>query len=412
MDLIKLAKNPEARRLLSAYAIIFILSLALALLFSFAGLRYFQNTAHINYTAIVGAITEKYPEAEQDMIRQILHADEVAASRGRAVLSRYGLDMDELLPAADLPQHNFRVTLVMYLSLAVLACGALTLFMVRFLHKQYAQINEVTAYARQIKNGDYSLDIRDNNEGDVSLLKNEIYKITTMLREQSEALQREKTALADSIADISHQLKTPMTSMFVLTDLLDVEPSAEVKANFLDRMKAQLSRIDWLVTSLLKLSRFDAGAVTMKDEEVSVRELIDKTLESVSIPLDIKMQQVSIRGETGTKFRGDMNWTVEALINILKNCIEHTPEKGSIEITYAENPVYTLISVADSGSGIDLEDLPYIFNRFYKGKNAGDDSVGIGLAMSGAIVSSQGGDITVKSEPGRGSEFTIKFYKT
>jgi signal transduction histidine kinase len=225
-------------------------------------------------------------------------------------------------------------------------------------------------------------------------------------------LQRDKILLADSLADISHQLKTPLTSLYVLNDLLSEDPSEQNREKYLNRMRSQLKRVEWLVTSLLKLSKLDAGTVTMKREEVYVHTLVEKALESLSIPLDIKMLQLDVDGEKNVKFCGDFNWSCEALINILKNCIEHTPEKGQLRISFDENPLYTVITVKDSGPGIAPEDLPYIFNRFYKGKNAAEDQVGIGLAMAQAIVTKQGGDITVTSENNRGSEFTIKFYRS
>jgi signal transduction histidine kinase len=175
-------------------------------------------------------------------------------------------------------------------------------------------------------------------------------------------------------------------------------------------MRAQLKRIEWLVSSLLKLSRLDAGAVNMKRERVPVSALVEKALATLAIPLEIKMLQVTVEGDKGAGFTGDFEWSCEALINIIKNCIEHTPEGGRLRISFAQNPLYTMITVADSGTGIAPEDLPYIFNRFYKGKNAAADQVGIGLAMARAIIEKNGGDISVSSEPGRGSEFTIKFY--
>lgn len=407
----KLARNPEVNRLLKAFAACFVFFTVLAAAMCFAGMRHFQNTAAYNHAAVVGAIAEKYPEAEQDVIRQIRGADAGAAARGEAVLSRYGIQTGDLLPVSAPVQSSFGVNMALYLSLAVLACGTFMILVLLFLKKQYGQLRAVTEYARQINHGDYSLNIRDNDEGEMSLLKNEIYKITTMLREQAGRLKHEKTALADSLADISHQLKTPMTSLFVLTDLLYDDPAAEIRAEFLDRVKAQLKRIEWLVSALLTLSKLDAGAVAMKKENVIVRDLVDKALQTISIPLEIKMQQVEISGADGAAFTGDFNWTGEALVNILKNCIEHTPENGRIVISFDENPLYTVITIADSGAGIDRADLPHIFNRFYKGKNAADDSVGIGLAMARAIVAKQGGDITVKSEKSAGSEFTLKFYK-
>ncbi len=405
-----LLKNPEVKRLFILMAVFFALALLLALIFCHTGMNYYLRAAGDHFAAVASAVVELYPQAEEEVLRQIRGADEETISRGRALLSRYGLTAGELLPATALARQVFRANLFLFLLLAVLACGIPAWLVFRFLKAQYYRINELTAYASRINSGDYSLDIRDNREGEISLLKNEIYKITTALREQAESLQREKTALADSLADISHQLKTPLTSLFVLTDLLDEEQPAEVKAGFLDRIRAQLQRVEWLVTSLLKLSKLDSGAVTLKKEEVSVEELIETALQPLQIPLEIKRQQLSIHGQPGARFKGDLAWTAEALLNIVKNCIEHTPEKGFIEISYTENPLYTEIIVADNGTGIDAADLPHIFDRFYKGKNAGENSVGIGLAMSRAIITRQGGEINVVSPGGRGTTFTIRFY--
>lgn len=407
----KLSNNPEVNRLMTLFAFLLAFFMITALLFSLAGRHHLKQAFINNQASMIGMISEKYPEAEQDVIRQTTQTDEDAAIRGKAVLSRYGIDAKDTQLDTPLMQNCFHYNLSLTLLLVLLTGCAFIAAISLFLKKQYGQIREVSCYAGKINTGDYSLDIRDNREGDLSILKNEIYKITTMLKEQSTALKRDKILLADSLADISHQLKTPLTSLYVLNDLLSEDPSEQNREKYLNRMRSQLKRVEWLVTSLLKLSKLDAGTVTMKREEVYVHTLVEKALESLSIPLDIKMLQLDVEGEKNVKFCGDFNWSCEALINILKNCIEHTPEKGQLRISFDENPLYTVITVKDSGPGIAPEDLPYIFNRFYKGKNAAEDQVGIGLAMAQAIVAKQGGDITVTSENNRGSEFTIKFYR-
>ncbi|EEG76037.1 sensor histidine kinase [Dethiobacter alkaliphilus] len=404
-------RNPEAKKLFAAFAGLFLLFILLAGVFSLVTSRQFQSTAEQTHAAVVGAVIAEYPDAEQEVVRQILNADEEAVSQGQEILSRYGIYTDDIGVNTGLLQSNFRVTLLLFLLFSVLISGAFIVPVSKFLNRQYGEIQEVTRYAQKIESGDYSLDIRDNSEGDLSILKNEIYKITTTLKSQAALLQQEKIALADSMADISHQLKTPMTSMLVLNDILSREMPETEKKEFLARMKAQLSRLEWLVTSLLKLAKFDAGTVVMKKEQVLVGQLVEKAVAAMEIPLDIKMQQVQISGASDVSFIGDLNWSCEALINILKNCIEHTPERGRINISFSENPLFTEITITDSGVGIAKEDLPYLFNRFYKGKNAGDDSVGIGLAMAHTIVSRQGGDIAVQSEAGSGAQFTIKLYK-
>lgn len=278
--------------------------------------------------------------------------------------------------------------------------------------RRYSEINRLSHYLRQISSGDFSLDIRDNYEGELSILKSEIYKVTKMLSEQRSELQQDKMKLTNAISDISHQLKTPLTSMMVMTDLLsDDNLPEEKRAEFTHNIQKQLERIEWLVSSLLKLSKIDAGTVSFKKDVLSVAILIEKALDPLLIPMDIKQQTITVDGEKDASFIGDMNWTVEAIVNILKNCVEHTPEGGAISISYAENALFTEIIIADSGQGIAKEDLPYLFQRFYKGKNASEDSIGIGLAMAHRIVTSQGGSIEVNSVLNQGTTFHIKFYK-
>ncbi|WP_165998538.1 HAMP domain-containing sensor histidine kinase [Bacillus sp. Cs-700] len=281
-----------------------------------------------------------------------------------------------------------------------------------FTRWRYREIEQLSGYLRQISSGDYTLDVRNNHEGELSILKNDIYKVTMMLSEHRSLLQEDKVKLTNAISDISHQLKTPLTSMLVMVDLVsDPNLDEEKRVEFTTNIRIQLERIEWLVSSLLKLSKIDAGTIAFKKESISPRQVIQKAVESILIPVDIKQQNLSISGDDSATFVGDVNWTSEALLNILKNCVEHTDEGGTISLSYSENPLYTEIIISDNGNGIPKEDLPYIFKRFYRGKNAGDDSVGIGLAMAYSIITSQNGDIEVTSKQGTGTEFTIKFYK-
>ncbi|MGG3279090.1 sensor histidine kinase [Paenibacillus solani] len=279
---------------------------------------------------------------------------------------------------------------------------------------RYRELEKLTVYLKEISNGNdsLSLDFRDNQEGELSILKNDIYKVTRMLSEHRSLLQRDKLQLTDAISDISHQLKTPLTSMTVMADLLSAPdlPSAK-RTEFTHHIRIQLERIDWLVSSLLKLSKMDAKTIQFKKDPIPMKNLIQKALEPVMIPMDIKGQTVTIDGDDNVTFVGDFNWTAEAVINILKNGVEHTPEGGTITITFSENALFTEIIIADNGKGISKEDLPYIFKRFYKGKNASEGSIGIGLAMAHSIISSQNGVIDVTSDSGKGTQFRIKFYK-
>ncbi len=296
----------------------------------------------------------------------------------------------------------------------LISITVLLLCMVFFLFtvQRYRHIKKLSEYLRRISQGEYSLDIRDNVEGELSILKSEIYKVTLMLSEYNEQLKQERLVLSEQMADISHQLKTPLTSMMVMIDLLRRENLSEQKRQeFTSHLYAQLERIEWLVSSLLKMSKLDAGVVEMNLQEVPAQTLIEKALNPLLIPMEIKDITYSIEGENQVLIC-DLHWTTEAVINVLKNCIEHTPKGGKIEILFKDNPLYSEIQISDNGIGIQKEDLPHIFTRFYRGKNASPDSVGIGLAMSKSILRSQGGDITIKSKPDKGSTFFIRLYKS
>lgn len=281
-----------------------------------------------------------------------------------------------------------------------------------FLFWRYRRLEEMAAMVRAIAQGDASAPLHANFEGELSILRSEISKLTHTLTTQNQHLEHEKVSLMNSLSDISHQLKTPLTSIAVMADLLKNPdlPDAE-RLRFARRLRAQTERMEWLVTSILKLSRLDAGVVEFKRERLPVRRLIDQALEPLLIPLDIKNQRLTLVGEDSAQLTADARWTVEALLNVLKNCMEHTPEGGEIQIHYQETPLFTEILVQDSGEGIDKADLPYIFNRFYRGKNASEDSVGIGLAMSYAITAAQNGSLSVSSRTGEGSRFAFRFMK-
>lgn len=296
---------------------------------------------------------------------------------------------------------------------AGLSGAAVSLAALGFQYWKYRQLARLADYLSRISAGEYDLDVRDNAEGELSILKSEIYKVTTKLADYNELLKKEKLQLADAMSDISHQLKTPLTSMLMMADFLrDGNLPPEKREEFTARLSAQLERIQWLVSSLLKLSKLDVGTVEMKREPVSLRALAEKAAEPLRIPAELKEQTLALEGPDDASFFGDFGWTAEALLNVMKNCVEHTPSGGEVRVEWSDNPLYAEIRVRDTGEGIDKADLPHIFTRFYRGKNAGEDSVGIGLAMAKSILTQQGGEITAASEPGQGTLFRIRMYKT
>ncbi len=281
-----------------------------------------------------------------------------------------------------------------------------------YVYLRNKKIAKLSMYLYKIINTGYSMDIRENGEGELSILKNEIYKVTVKLSEQAEELKKEKTHLSNALSDISHQLKTPLTSMFVMIDLLNNENlPADKRAEFTKNINSQLKRIEWLVSSLLKLSKLDAGKIVLKKKTINMKELISKSTEHLLIPIEIKQQELITECEDDIYIDGDFEWLSEALANILKNCIEHTNNGGFIKIEVEELSVYTQIIISDNGEGIEKSEIVHIFERFYKGKNSSPDSIGIGLAMAKNIISKQNGTIDVESEINKGTKFVIKMYK-
>lgn len=279
------------------------------------------------------------------------------------------------------------------------------------LYKQSEKIKDLSIYMNNILNNNYSFDIRDYEEGDLSNLKNDIYKMTVKLKEQSDLSLKDKRYLEEVLSDISHQLKTPLTSMYVINDVLLTSKKIEEpkKNEFLKKNRKELERIEWLVTTLLKISRLDSGSERLKIKEVELGTLMKKVLEPLEIPIELKGQTLNLEYDSKIKLNIDIYWTTEAFINILKNAHEHTKEKGTITIIAKDTPIYTEIEFRDNGSGISKEDLPHIFERFYKGKG-NKESIGIGLNISKKIINLEKGEIKAFSNK-EGTTFNIKFYK-
>ena len=254
------------------------------------------------------------------------------------------------------------------------------------------------------------LPIREYSEGELSILANQIQKMTLRLTESAEAIKADKVYLADSLADISHQLRTPLTAMNLTTTMLrDSELSTEKRMELTGELRSLLTRTEWLVETLLKLSKLDAGTVKLARDPVQVKNLIARAAKPVAIPMDLRNQKLVMNCAEET-FTGDLVWTAEAIGNILKNCMEHTPEDGTITITAQETALYTQIEVQDTGAGFDARDIPHLFERFYKGSNASETSYGIGLALARTIITSQNGIVQAMNADA-GAKFVIKFYK-
>lgn len=277
---------------------------------------------------------------------------------------------------------------------------------------RYRKIAELSGILDSILHGNETISFDNFSEGELSILQNELTKMTSKLREQKAELIRDKLYLTDSIADISHQLRTPLTSINLICSFLSKSDLSDERRRQLSKdLNRILQRIEWLISSLLKLSKIDAGTANFKQETVYVKELIEKSVTPVMIPMELKEQEFLVSIDGSESFVGDLSWSIEAISNILKNCMEHTPSGGNISVCCNENNLYTELIIKDNGSGIEKEDLPHLFERFYKGKHSSDESVGIGLALARIIIVKQNGTIKAENNYDGGAKFTIRFYK-
>lgn len=291
--------------------------------------------------------------------------------------------------------------------------GVCVLFVAIYLiatDRRYRRIAELTDEISRILHGVEQISLDRYSEGELGILQSVIYKMTVRLREQQQTLQRDKIYLADSIADISHQIRTPLTAINLLVSLISEPGIAEEKRKMLlHELTELLSRIEWLITALLKISKLDTGTVTFAKDRIALSELIDRAVAPILVPMDIRNQTLTLSG--GGEVVCDPAWTVEAIGNIVKNCMEHTPENGTISVSASENALFSEIVITDTGTGIANEDLPHIFERFYKGKSSDEKSFGIGLALSRMIITAQNGTVKAENNPSNGAKFTVRFYK-
>ena len=277
-------------------------------------------------------------------------------------------------------------------------------------YRRYKRIAALAGDVNKLLHGDNSISLENYSEGELGILHSEIYKMTIRLREQQQKLMNDKVYLADSIADISHQIRTPLTSINLLVQFLsELNLTDERRQELTHELYGLLSRIEWLITTLLKISKLDAGTVQFKQEKVSMETLINKSCAPLLVPIELRGQELVINADGD--FNGDVSWTCEAIGNIVKNCMEHTPEGGKIEVETSDNALYTEILIKDNGTGIAKEDMPHIFERFYKGKDSDDKSFGVGLALSRMIITSQKGTVKAENRKPSGAMFSIRFYK-
>lgn len=357
---------------------------------------------------IINNVMEKYPEVkEEDILKIINNRDDSSEN----ILEKYGYD-DELSYIKELRENINKNLINTAVLIGIFGIASLSIFM-RYVLIQEKELKEINEYIKEVNNKNYSLKIEDNKDGELSRLRNELYKTTVILREAAENSEEEKEKLSIAIADISHQLKTPLTSIRIMLDNISDNPDMpqEIREDFIQDISKQVEHMSSLVISLLKIAKFDAGTIKMENEELDAKKLIDSVINNLAILIEIKEIEVITKIDEKAIFIADYKWQQEALTNILKNAIEHSQPKSNIYIIVENTSIFLEIKIKDEGQGIEQKDLKHIFERFYKAKNCNEDSIGIGLSLAKTIIEQNNGYIKATSEVGKGTLFEIKYIK-
>ena len=360
------------------------------------------NNNNLFLNNVIANILEKYPNITKEEIVSLLNNNN---NKNKNILNEYGIYLDNsyVLNNNKLVKYNniSNLALVILLSLSLLI-----IYLIK-LKKVNKELNYILSYLKNINMGIYKLEIDSNDETSFSILKNELLKTTIMLKEIASINQKDKVLLKKSLEDISHQIKTPLTTITLILDNIN-ETNYKEKVKDMKRIVVNLN---FLINSLLKLARFDANTITFKRDKILVSDLLDKVILNVSILADLKEIEIIKKGELHSFVKGDFNWEEEALTNILKNSLEHSLKNNNIEIIVENNKLYTSITIKDQGVGISEHDLKHIFERFYKCENSTSSSVGIGLSLAKSIIEHDEGSISVISKVGVGTSFIIKYFK-
>lgn len=397
-------------RFIIVFLILTIIFSSLFAVLTYAELDRVRKNSNEAVVQIIADLKEKYPDISDSRIAQILN-DKADVENTVEMLKKYGIETDTdwlvnrngELETGIIAANSF---------ISAFSCVALCAVFIVYCIKRKRETHKITEYIAQINKKKYDLAIDENSEDEMSALKNEIYKTTVMLKEQSENSLKDKENLKDSLSDISHQLKTPLTSIMIMldniTDNEDMPP--EVRTEFLNDIRRETNSINFLVQSILTLSKLDANSIVLKSRPEYLSKIIEECRQNTAVLAEIKEVEVITECDKSITLNCDFKWLCEAVTNIVKNCIEHTPRGGTVKIAVEQNRLYTKISISDNGSGIDQKDLPHIFERFYKGKNSDENSVGIGLALAKTIVEKGGGYLSVDSCADKGSTFVIKYF--
>lgn len=369
----------------------------------------YQLASNQEFTAILGAAITTSDDGE--IIANLRHPKTAQIAAGKELLAQYGyLPEDYLSPSAE---QIFRQVLVLILITLLVIAIAFLLYFCWLDWYRSRQITRLVAYMQNLSERMYDLHLDENSEDELSILSNELYKLMVLLREAADNNHRARQQLETALADISHQLRTPLTSMQVMVDNIYDDPKMPlaVRQDFLRSISRQVESMSSLVMTLLNLAKFDNGSIRLQQLPVEAGELLDEVRQKLEILADLRGVEIVFAGDLQAQVRVDRRWQVEALTNIVKNCLEHSPEGSKVTITVASSPLFLRFKIQDQGEGIAAKDLRHIFERFYRAKNSAAGSIGIGLAFAKTIVEADNGQISVKSQEGKGTEFDVTYFR-
>ncbi len=406
----KISRNVQGKKYICFLITIFLIFTIL--LFKTISNQNKQNTEIVNtkINEILGQVQEQYPNINEEQIIKILNENS-HSKKGTDFLQEYGISKNDasIIELEKQQQVNLIKNTVIIISSYII----FIIIFIIYLKFRQRKIDKLDTYIQRVSKKDYSIDIESYSEDELSCLKDSLYKITVMLKEDSENKSKQNESILTSVSDISHQLKTPLTSIQILLDNITETPNMDetTKRKFLLEISKQIKGMNFLILALLKLSRLDAGAVEFTSEKVDLEKLIEDVLSNLDILIDVKQLKIVKNIKSSPYITGDYSWNKEAILNIIKNAIEHTDSGKNVTITLDENNVYSYIKIKDEGEGIPENELKHIFDRFYKTQNTKENSMGIGLALAKSIIEKQNGYIQVESKINEGTTFIIKYLK-
>lgn len=398
----------ELKKYIISTLIVFICLFVLFLFLNIYEYKTYTKNFNNKISAIINVIKKDYPKITDKEIIKIINNDTLKTND---FFNKYGIDVNNksILIKNDRDYHKFLAINLSFLTITVVI---LLIIYIRYNYKKEKDIKDIIKCIEQINKKNYEIQIDSISEDELSILKNEIYKTTIMLKEAAENSSKDKLNLKKSLEDISHQLKTPLTSILVMLDNIieDSNMEEKIRNDFIVDIKRNVLNINFLVQSLLKLSKFDANTIHFVKQENDLKTIVEESIKNVSTLCDLRNINIKLNIKENSKIICDDKWQIEALTNIIKNAIEHSKNNSNIIINIENNNVYSMIEVIDFGEGIAKKDIKHIFERFYKCKNTKTDSIGIGLALAKTIIEEDKGTISVESNKLE-TKFIIKYYK-